>query len=112
MVRALLRIRVAEVCGLALLREDEGREGSESLAQHRALRRLEVVRNRLQVAHQSIHRPLTALGDRERRGLTVHPGEQGPQRVAQALTDEPERQGDHAYDEVQGLRAAVKEAIL
>src|SRR4029079_225582 len=109
----LTRIAVADHGALPVLRDHEIGDVRKAAAQLREVRVVEVVGNRLQVAHQSVHRSLALRGDRQRSlTATLERPEQVAYAPAEQLAEEPERQQHDPEQDVDELGRTVENTVL
>ena len=112
-VLELTRIAVADHGALPVLRDHEIGDVRKAAAQLREVRVVEVLGNRLQVAHQSVHRPLALRGDRQRSlTATLERPEKVAYAPAEQLAEEPERQQHDPEQDVDELGRTVQNTVL
>ena len=92
-VLELARVAVADHRSLAVLGDDEVGDVGEALPELREVRVAQVLRDRLQVLHERVHRALALRRNRERPPAALLQAHQEvPNAAADQLAEEPERQ--------------------
>ena len=112
-VLELAGVAVADHRALAVLGDHEVRDVGEASPQHREVGVAQVLRDRLEVAHQRVHRVLALPWNRQRPlPALLEPRQPVPHAAADQLAEEPERQKHDAEQDVGELGSAVQHAVL
>ena len=112
-VLELARVAVADHRSLAVLGDYEVGDVGEALPELREVRVAQVLRDRLQVLHEGVHRALALRRNRERPPAALLQAHQEvPNAAADQLAEEPERQQHQTEQDVRELRRPVQDAVL